>query len=190
LSEGKVARVYAAALHQAAEEEGRVEAVRRDLGAFVGAVESSPELRQFLVSEGVSDLHKKQVLLELTEGGDDLVRNFLRILVDKSRESALAETYQIYVHLVERAAGLVHVEVASAVSLTPALQEALKNKIESSLHKTVKLTMTVDEDMLGGLKLRIGGKVADASVRHRLEKLRESLISPLASMEGSVEAAS
>ena len=50
--------------------------------------------------------------------------------------------------------------------------------------------MTVDEDMLGGLKLRIGDRVADASVRHRLEKLRELLISPMASLEGSVEAAS
>jgi F-type H+-transporting ATPase subunit delta len=190
LSEGKVARVYAAALYQAADEEGRVEAVRNDLGDFVRAVETSTELKQFLVAEGVSDSDKKQVLLELTEGGDDLVRNFLRIMVDKSRESALAETYQAYVDLVERAAGLVHVEVVSAVPLAPPLQQALKSKIESSLHKTVELSMTVDEDVLGGLKLRIGGRVADASVRYRLEKLRESLISPMASMEGSVEAAS
>jgi len=116
--------------------------------------------------------------------------NLLCLLVDKSRESALAETYQAYVDLVERAAGLVHVEVVSAVPLTPELQQALKSKIESSLHKTVELAMTVDEDVLGGLKLRIGGRVADASVRYRLEKLRESLISPMASMEGSVEAAS
>lgn len=190
MSEGKVARVYAAALFQAAEEEGRVEAVRSDLGAFVDAVESTPELRQFLVAEGVSDPLKKQVLLELTEGGDQLVRNFLRLLVDKSRESALAETFEAYVDLVEKAAGLVHVEVVSAVPLPHKLQAALKNKIEFSLAKTVELTMTVDGDMLGGLKLRIGGRVADASVRHRLEKLRESLISPMASMEGSVEAAS
>jgi F-type H+-transporting ATPase subunit delta len=111
-------------------------------------------------------------------------------LVDKSREGALAETFEAYVDLVEKAAGLVHVEVVSAVPLPHKLQAALKNKIESSLAKTVELTMTVDEDMLGGLKLRIGGRVADASVRHRLEKLRESLISPMASMEGSVEAAS
>jgi F-type H+-transporting ATPase subunit delta len=190
LSEGKVARVYASALYQAAKEEGRVEAVRRDLGAFIEAMETSPKLRQFLVAEEISDFQKKQVLLELTEGGDGLVRNFLRLVVDKSRENALAETYQSYVERVEEAAGLVHVEAVSAVPVAAPIEEALKKKIESSLGKTVELTMTVDEDMLGGLKLRIGGRLADASVRHRLEKLRESLISPMASMEGSVEAAS
>lgn len=187
---GKVARVYAAALYEAAEEEGRVEAVRRDLSAFVGAVEASPELGQLLVAEEISDGQKKLVLLELTEGGDELMRNLLRILVDKSRESALAEILSAYVGLVEQAAGLVHVEVTSAVPLTPLLQEALKKRIESSLAKTVALTMTVDEDLLGGLKLQVGGMVADATVHHRLEKLRELLISPTASMEGSVEAAS
>ncbi len=83
-----------------------------------------------------------------------------------------------------------HVEVVSAVALTPSLQEALRTKIESSLQKTVELTLTVDPEILGGLRLRMGDRVADASVRHRLEKLRELLITPMASLEGSVEAAS
>jgi F-type H+-transporting ATPase subunit delta len=87
VNEGKIARVYATALYQAAAEEGRVEQVRRDLGEFVQAMESSGELRQFLVAEEISDGRKKEALLELTEGGDELVRNFLRLLVDKSRES-------------------------------------------------------------------------------------------------------
>jgi len=190
MSEGKIARVYATALYQAAEEEGRIEQVRRDLGEFVQAVEGSDELRQFLVAEEISDARKIQVLLELTEGADQLVRNLLRLLVDKSREGELAGIYRAYVDLVEEAQGLVHVEVVSAVPLTPSLQETLKKKIEGSLHKTVELTLTVDPEILGGLRLRIGDRVSDASVRRRLDKLRELLITPMASLEGSVEAAS
>jgi F-type H+-transporting ATPase subunit delta len=91
---------------------------------------------------------------------------------------------------VEAAQGLVHVEVVSAVPLTKSLEDALRTKIESSLGKTVELTLTVDKEILGGLRLRIGDRVADASVRHRLERLRELLTSPMASLEGSVEAAS
>jgi F-type H+-transporting ATPase subunit delta len=190
VSENKVARVYATALYQAADEEGRVEEVRRDLGEFVQALDSSAELRQLVAAEEISDVRKTQVLMELTEGGDELVRNLLRLMVDKSREGELAGVYRAFVGLSEEAQGIVHVEVVSAIALTAPLQEALRTKIESSLRKTVELTMTVDKEILGGLRLRIGDRVADASVRHRLERLREVLISPMASLEGSVEAAS
>jgi len=190
VSEGKIARVYATALYEAADEEGRVEQVRGDLGEFVRAMDASAELRQFLVAEEISDLRKTQVLMELTEGGDELVRNLLRLLVDKGRESELPAIYRAFVSLVEEAQGIVHVQVVSAVPLTEPLQAALRAKIESSLKKTVELTMTVDEQILGGLRLRIADRVVDASVRQRLERLREVLITPMASLEGSVEAAS
>ena len=189
-SEGKIARVYATALYQAAEEGGRIAEVRRDLGEFVAAVESSDELRRFLVADEVSDAQKKEVLLELTEGGDELMRNFLRLMVDKNRESELEEAYRVFIQLTEQAQGLVHVQVVSAVPLTASVQEALRKKIESALDKTVELTLTVDREILGGLRLRIGDRVADASVRHRLERLREVLTSPIAHMEDSVEATS
>lgn len=190
MNESKVARVYATALYEAAREAGRVTEVRRDLGEFVQAVETSDGLRQLLVAEEISDVKKKAVLLELTQDGDEMVRNLLRILVDKSRESEIAGIYRAFVALVEKAEGLVHVEVVTAVPMPPPLQEALRAKIASSLGKTVELSLSVDKELLGGLRLRIGDKVADASVRHRLERLRESLISPVASMEGSVETAS
>jgi F-type H+-transporting ATPase subunit delta len=190
VSESKVARVYAAALYEAAKDADRTAEVRRDLDEFVRAAEASSELRQLLVTEEISDVKKKEVLLELTEGADEMVQNLLRILVDKSRESELAGIYRAFVGLVERAEGLVHVEVVTAVPMTPPLQEALRAKIATSLGKTVELTLSVDKELIGGMRLRIGDKVADASVKHRLERLRESLISPVASLEGSVETAS
>jgi len=190
VSEGKIATVYATALYQAAREEGRIDEVSRDLGEFVQALEASADLRQLLTAEEISDARKTAVLMELTEGGDELVRNLLRLVVDKSRESEVAGVYRAYIGLVEQARGLIHVQVVSAVPLTPALQDSLRAKIASSLHKTVELTMTVDKEILGGLRLRIGDQIADASVRHRLESLRALLITPMASLEGSVEAAS
>jgi F-type H+-transporting ATPase subunit delta len=184
VSEGKIARVYATALYQAAQQEGRVQQVRSDLGEFAQAIESSPELRQLLAAEEITDLKKTQVLMELTEGGDELMRNLLRLMVDKNRENEIQATYRTFVEQVELAQGLVHVEVVSAVPLPENLQQALKKKIESSLKKTVELTLTVDKEILGGLRLRIGDRIADASVSHRLEQLRELLITPMASLEG------
>jgi ATP synthase F1 delta subunit len=190
LSQSKISRVYAISLYEAAVDEGRVEAVRRDLGAFVEALKSSAELRHLLVAEEINDAQKTAVLMELTEGGDELVRNFLRIIVDKSRESELTDVYDGFVELDEKAKGIVHVEVVTAVDMTEAVLDGLKQKIESSLNKTVELTMTVDKEILGGLRLRIGDRIADASVRYRLDTLRELLTSPMASLEGSVETAS
>jgi F-type H+-transporting ATPase subunit delta len=190
VSESKVARVYAKALYQAAKEEGQVEQVRRDLDEFVQAIESSPELRHLLAAEEIADLNKSESLMDLTEGGSELMRNLLRLMVDKSRENEIPGTYRAFVELAEQAQGLVHVEVVSAVPIPENLQQALRTKIESSLKKTVELTLTVDKEILGGLRLRMGDRVADASVRHRLEQLRELLITPMASLEGSVEAAS
>jgi F-type H+-transporting ATPase subunit delta len=128
--------------------------------------------------------------MELTGGGEELMRNLLRLMVDKNRESELSPIYRAFVALVEQAQGLVHVEVVSAIPLTAALQEVLRKKIEFSLKKTVELTLTVDKEILGGLRLRIGDRVADASVRYRLEQLRELLITPMANLEGLSEAAS
>jgi F-type H+-transporting ATPase subunit delta len=190
VSESKIARVYATALYQAATEADRTQPVRSDLGEFVQAVQDSEGLRQLLATEEISDPKKKEILMELTEGGDDYVRNLLRLLVDKSRESEVAGIYRAFVALVERAQGLVHVEVVTAVPMPSPLQEALQAKIASSLGKTVELKLSVDEELLGGLRLRIGDKVADASIRHQLERLRELLVSPVASLEGSVETAS
>ncbi len=129
MSESKIARVYARALYQAASEAGRTEQVRSDLGEFVQAVAGSAELRHLLVTDEISDPKKKEILLELTEGGEDMVRNLLRILVDKSRESEVSAIYRAYVGLVEEAQGLVHVEVVSAVQLPAEIQETLRAKI-------------------------------------------------------------
>ena len=190
MSQNKISRVYATALYEAATEEDRVEAVRRDLGAFVDALKASYDLRQFMTAEEISDNRKKQVLLELTEGGEELVRNLLQLMVDKSRESELTAVYEGFVELVEQAAGIVHVEVVTAIPLDDALKASLRQKIENSLQKKVLLTSTVDEEILGGLRLRIGDRIADASLRHRLERLHELLISPMASLEGPLETAS
>jgi F-type H+-transporting ATPase subunit delta len=183
VSESKIARVYGTALYEAALEEGRIEQVRSDLGEFVQAIAASPDLRVLLAAEEITDHKKTEVLMELTEGGDELMRNLLRVMIDKGREQQVPAVYREFTSLVEKAQGLVRVEVVSAVPVPAELQQELKKRIESSLAKTVELTMKVDEEILGGLKLRIGDRVADASVRHRLEGLREVLVTPMASLE-------
>jgi F-type H+-transporting ATPase subunit delta len=190
VSEGRIARVYAEALFEAASEEGKIEAVRRDLGAFAAAVEVSGDLYALLTDSNVSPDDKRQVLLTLTEGGEPLVQNFLRLLVDKQREGILAEVEDLFVEMVEAAEGILRVELVTARPVSDDVKAEIERSLEASLEKAVELSLMVDESILGGVRLRIGDKIADASLRHRLDQLRARLASPVATLEGSVETAS
>lgn len=190
MSQTRIARVYAGALYEAAVDAGRTDAVRKDLTSFVEGLAQSAELRLLLFDEQIPGEEKKLALMDLTEGGEGLVRNFLRVLVDKRRESVLEEAVSVFVERAEADAGIVKVELATAVPVPDEMRDRLVGSLESSLGKKVELTLTVDETVLGGVKLRIGDRIADASLRHRLEGLRARLVSPTARLEGSVEAAS
>lgn len=190
MSDAKIARVYAEALFQAASEAGRIQAVRSDLASFVAAARESEQLGEFYQNQNFSEDSRKRIVMDLTEGADPLVRNFLRVLIDKGREDVLEEAGRLYQQLVEVADNRVTVELTTARPISKELQAEVRASLESSLRSTVELRLAVDESILGGAKLRIGDKIADASIRHRLDKLRARLISPTAKLEGSVEAAS
>lgn len=190
MDETRIARVYAEALFDAAVEAGAVDPVRRDLREFVTALRESGELRTFFLDEETAAAAKSRAVLELTEGGDPRFRNFLRLLVDKGRESAIEEIDRIYGELVEKAAGVVKVELTTARPLPEAVGEELKGQLQSSLGKSVELTYTVDESIIGGVRLRVGDRVADASLRHKFEQLRSRLEKSTVRVEVSVEAAS
>ena len=187
--ESKVARVYAEALFEAATEAGQVEQVRGDLEEWRKALEESDELRAFFLDEDIPAEKKEPVLAKLAAGSNPLFWNFLRLLVSKDREPVFAELCTEFTRLMEAAAGVVKVQLVTAVPLPAAFTEQVRKHLETSLGKSVELVVSVDEDILGGVKLRIGDRIADASIRQGLESLRARLISPTARLEETVEAA-
>jgi ATP synthase F1 delta subunit len=187
--ETKIARVYAEALFEAASESGTVQEVRRDLLDFAEALKTSSQLRTFFFDEEIPGTGKSALLADLTAGAEPVMRNFLRILAEKDREFIVEEVVPVYLQLVEQAAGIIKVELTTALPLPAELAGEIKGHLEVSLNKPIDLTLSVDEYIIGGVRLRIGDKVADASVRHRLDKLRALLAKPMANLEVSVEAA-
>src|SRR3954471_16254631 len=111
-------RLYARALFEAAEAEGRVEAVRRDLAEFADAVTASPELAAFLANPQVETAAKISILGELSEGADELVRNFLRVVAGKGRAGQIPGIRDEFQALVDRAQGRVAVELTTAFELS------------------------------------------------------------------------
>ena len=168
-------RMYARALYEAAQEEGRVEQVQRDLGEFADAVEASPELTAFLANPQVDPAAKVGVLGELSEGSDELVHNFLRLIAAKGRAGQIPGIRDEFQALVDRAQGRVAVELTTAFELSDDEAASIVAQIEQSSGRKVEATRKVDPELVGGMILQAGSLRVDASVRGRLERLRHEL---------------
>jgi F-type H+-transporting ATPase subunit delta len=170
-------RMYARALFQAAHEQGRVEAVQGDLSAFADAVEGSPELAAFLSNPQVDPAAKAGVLGELSEGADELVRNFLHLIAAKGRAGQVAGIRDEFQALVDRAQGRIAVELTTAFELSDDEAAAIVSQIEQASGQSVEAVRKVDPALIGGMVLQAGSLRVDASVRGRIERLRQGLVS-------------
>jgi F-type H+-transporting ATPase subunit delta len=170
-------RMYARALFQAAQEQSRVEAVQADLAAFADAVQGSPELAAFLSNPQVDPAAKAGVLDELSEGADELVRNFLRLIAGKGRAGQVAGIREEFQALVDRAQGRVAVELTTAFELSDDEAAAIVSQIEQASGRSVEAVRKVDTGLIGGMVLQAGSLRVDASVRGRIERLRQGLVS-------------
>lgn len=170
----RVARRYAQALMSAAEERRILEATTADLTKIAGVIQGSRDFRAFLNSPVVSIPRKKSVLREVfgtTVGPETLA--FLDMLVTKQREGELAGIIEQFHALHDLKMGIANVDVTSALELTAQQQKALQKELEQRTGKSVRLRVAVDTSIRGGLVVRIGDTVLDASLSHQLERLRE-----------------
>jgi F-type H+-transporting ATPase subunit delta len=168
--------MYAGALFGAAREQGRVDPVQRDLAMLAEALEQTPELQAFLANPQVDPPSKAAVLDEVSEGADELVRNFLRLVSEKGRAGELAEIAADFQALVDEAEGRLSVQLITAHVLSDEEASAIVRRIEEASGRTVEATRSVDPQLLGGLILQAGSLRADASVRGRLNRLRRELV--------------
>ena len=169
-------RTYARALVESAKEAGRLASVHEDLNDFVAAVDEVPELAALLENPEIDRAAKASVLEELLGGGDELVRNFLLLLVEKGRISELREIAREVDSLVAAEERRLEVHLTTAVELSDEEARELVEQIERAAGRRVDATRDVDPDLIGGLVLQVGSRRVDASVRGRLDQLRRELL--------------
>ncbi len=169
-------RMYARALFDAARERGRLEQVHEELGDFVTAMREVPELGQLLRNPQLDPRARISALQDLLGDADELVRNFLLVVAEKGRAGQLPEIQRKFERLVAAEQGRIEVELTTAYELSEEEAREIVRQIEQASGKTVEATTRVDPDLIGGLVLQAGSLRVDASVRGRLNQLREDLL--------------
>ena len=168
---------YAAALFDLASEAGTVTAVENDLASLEGALAESGELRALIRNPEVSREQLGRVMTGMGDllGLSALTRNFLGVLAENRRVSALPGMIRAFTAIAAAQRGEVQAEVASAHALTDAQLTELEQKLRAREGRTIKLKSRVDPALLGGLVVTIGSKRIDTSLRTRLNSLSQAM---------------
>jgi F-type H+-transporting ATPase subunit delta len=169
-------RMYARALFEAAQDQGRLEEVQSDLHDFVRAVAEVPELRSLLENPQLDPLARRDALADLFGDADETLRNFLLLLAEKGRATQVDEIAAEFDELVARAQGRLNVRLTTAYELSDSEVEAILRRIEQASGRTVEAERRVDPDLVGGIVLQAGSLLVDASVRGRLQRLQQVLV--------------
>lgn len=169
----EIAQVYSRALFEVAKENGKLDVVREQLGQFADALAQNRDLAVFFFSPYFSTDEKKDGLRKTVEGADPTVLNFLETLLERHRMPAIYRIRAAYARLWDEENKLLPVEVTSAVDLDEATVKSLGDRIGQQTGQRVELTSKVDPSILGGIVLRVGNQILDASIKHRLDQLRK-----------------
>jgi F-type H+-transporting ATPase subunit delta len=171
----ELAEVYSRALFQAAVENGELDEIQQQLAAWSDALGENKNLQTFFFSPRFSPAEKKDAIRRIIVGGNEYFLNFLELLAERHRLPAVFRIRRDFDALWREEHKLLPVEVTSAIELDDALVRSIGDRIEERTGRQIELTSRVDPDIIGGLVLRVGNKVLDASVHGRLERLRRQL---------------
>ncbi len=171
----EIAEVYARALFEAAKDDGVLDRVHDELGEFADALDADRNLQVFLFSPYFSSEEKKEGVRRIVSDADERLLNFLELLAERHRMPVLFRIRRIFDGDWAEENKLLPVTVTSATELDAGLVEEIGRRIEEQTGRQVELSSKVDPDVLGGLMVRVGNMVLDATVRNRLEQLRKQV---------------
>src|SRR3954454_15245661 len=171
----EIAQVYARSLFEVAKEQGKIDEIREQLGAFADALAEDHNLQVFFFSPYFSTKEKGEGLDRALDGADPVLVNFLKLLIENHRMPVIFRVRRDFDALWEDENRLLPVSVTSAVELDKDTVRQIGDRIAQQTGRKVQLSANVDPDILGGMVVRVGNQVLDASVRNRLEQLRKQV---------------
>jgi ATP synthase F1 delta subunit len=171
----EIAEVYARALFEVALDQDKLDEIHEQLGQFADAMDESLDLKRFFFSPYFSTEEKKEALGKAVVKADETFTNFLEALLERHRMPVIFRIRARFDQLWDEEHKLLPVQVTSAVELDKKTINQIGKQIGEQVGREVQLSSNVDPEILGGLVLRVGNFVMDASIRNRLEQLRKQV---------------
>ena len=173
----EIARVYANALFEAARDTDQLDEIHEQLGQFADAMNESNDMRVFFFSPYFSSKEKREAISAAISAASKELVNFLELLAEKHRMPAIFAIQRRFDELWAEAKKRLEVTLTSAVELDRGVIDQIGDTVEKQTNRDIDLETNVDPDILGGLVLRVGNMVLDASLRNKLERLRKEVAS-------------
>lgn len=169
-----IARPYATALFDLAQEEAKLEDVETGLRMIAERAKESADFERFLRSPVISADDKAKAIQEILtkSGASPLITNFVRLVAQNGRLFALLSIISVFKELAAKARGEVLADVTSAEPLTPAQVSALSDTLRDKIGKTVTLSQHVDPSLIGGLVVKVGSRMIDSSLKTKLDAMK------------------
>jgi F-type H+-transporting ATPase subunit delta len=171
----EIARVYARSLFEVAKQQGLLDVVRDQLGQFADALHDNRQVAMFLFSPYFSTAEKKAGLERAITGAEPIFTNFLDALLERHRMPAIYRIRAAYQKLWDEENRMLAVQVTSAVPLDEETVNSIGARIGEQTGRTIELSSKVDDSIIGGIVLRVGNVILDASISNRLEQLRKQV---------------
>jgi F-type H+-transporting ATPase subunit delta len=169
----EIAEVYGRSLFAVADEHAKLDAIHDQLGEFADALSDNRDLQVFFFSPYFSTPEKKDGLAKAVSGADETLVNFLELLIEKHRMPAIFRIRRYYDRLWEQENKILPVSISTATELDDKIIKKIGDEIGEATGQKIELTTDVNPDILGGIVLRVGNSILDASIRNRLDNLRK-----------------
>lgn len=171
------ARRYALAFVKTAQSRSLLTRAHEDLSALQIALFESEQLQKTLTNPVYTAGEKKQILRRLFEKDfHPLTLDFLNLICEKRREDILPEIITEFMRQWDEITGALHIQVTTAHALNPDQTEMLRLQIQKATGKQPVFTFELDPNLIGGVKLQIGSRILDGSVRRQMERLKEEFL--------------
>ena len=174
-----IAERYAKGLSRAIEDDSRLEAAAQHLRAVRGIYEQDHDFRSVLANPAIEVKQRASILEAVVEAveADAPVTRLLQVVLRRGRIAVLPDVSEVFDSIVDERLNRQGARVASATPLDEGQRERLGHALEAFSGKSVRMECTVDPELLGGVVARMGSTVLDGSVRTRLARLRNTLLS-------------
>ncbi|PEQ92587.1 F0F1 ATP synthase subunit delta [Neobacillus sp. OS1-33] len=178
MSNSMVAKRYALALFQIAKETSALGVIEEELRVVKEVVQYNPDLKVVLSSSKLSKEEKKEIIKASFTSVNVNVLNTLLILIDRHREDQIVDVANEFLELANNEMGIAEAKVYSTRELTDAEREGISSVFAKKVgKKSLKIENIVDSNLLGGIRLRIGNRIYDGSLRGKLDRLERKLLS-------------